>query len=243
MRRGFISILILLFTLSCVAQLERDTSFFEAPEWVVDQRTFDESKILEYKKEERFNYVNNPEYEDNFFQRLRKRFLKWLTQDVDGEGAELIMRILYYGIMILGIFLMIRFFIKSQSGRFFDKKVEDFEEINVEDINDKTPIDQINQMLLNAIEANNYRVAVRLLFLRSLKLLDDKSLIRWKDGKTNHDYINELKNKNLKDHFSSCTRTFEYVWYGEFDLEDKTEFDEIFQQFETLQNKIKLNVD
>jgi hypothetical protein len=67
-----------------------------------------------------------------------------------------------------------------------------------------------------AVAAHNYRFAVRLLYLKCLKQLSDSGLIDWKIDKTNHAYLNELKNDGQRAAFGSLTRKFEYVWYGEF---------------------------
>ena len=65
-----------------------------------------------------------------------------------------------------------------------------------------------------AIAAGDYRLATRLMYLQSLKLLSDKGLINWMQGKTNADYQHELRNTGVALSFNSITRIFEYVWYG-----------------------------
>lgn len=56
-------------------------------------------------------------------------------------------------------------------------------------------------MIEEAIANRNYRFALRLNYLRSLKILSDKEIINWKIDKTNHEFIGEIKHSNLKSTF------------------------------------------
>lgn len=75
----------------------------------------------------------------------------------------------------------------------------------------------LDTLLTQAEDARNYRLAVRLGYLRVLRQLSDKGLIRWQPDKTNHDYLYELPTGPLPEAFRELTRQFEYVWYGEQD--------------------------
>ena len=86
--------------------------------------------------------------------------------------------------------------------------------------------DRINQ----AVEARHYRLAVRLLYLQSLKSLADAGLIRWQADKTNRQYALELMGNPKRLPFEQLTTQFEYVWYGDFPV-DEARFGLIRQQF------------
>ena len=83
---------------------------------------------------------------------------------------------------------------------------------NIHDIN-------MDDELEKAITVRNYRLAVRLLYLKSLKQLNDAGLIHWEPNKTNTDYSNELQNFEQRLAFNLLTRQFEYIWYGEFSID------------------------
>jgi Domain of unknown function (DUF4129) len=76
----------------------------------------------------------------------------------------------------------------------------------------------------------NYRLAIRLLYLRALKQLNDAGLINWRIEKTNSAYLNELSDAEQRQVFRAITRQFEYVWYGEFAI-DGASFQNIHQLF------------
>ncbi|MGA0556224.1 DUF4129 domain-containing protein [Larkinella sp. VNQ87] len=84
-------------------------------------------------------------------------------------------------------------------------------------------IHEINfeQQIEAAIEQRNYRLAVRLLYLQSLKHLSNRNLIDWKPNKTNRSYVYELAQSPLKPEFESLTTQFEYIWYGDFPISEE----------------------
>lgn len=94
-----------------------------------------------------------------------------------------------------------------------------------------------DKLIQEALQRNEYRLAIRLLFLKSLKLLADKHHILWQPGKTNHDYLNELSAQNLKTGFNELNFYFEYAWYGNFTINEA-----LYKKVDTLYNDWKTNV-
>lgn len=84
--------------------------------------------------------------------------------------------------------------------------------------------------ITKAIAVANYRLAVRLLYLQTLKKLDNASLINYQHEKTNHDYLQELKDTPLFKNFAQLTRHFDYIWYGQFSVSKKV-FQYVHQDF------------
>jgi hypothetical protein len=72
------------------------------------------------------------------------------------------------------------------------------------------------QQILAAEQQSNFRLAVRLYYLWALKKLVNKKLIQFHIKKTNIEYCQELKGNTHFDAFEQCTRFYNYVWYGEF---------------------------
>jgi len=103
----------------------------------------------------------------------------------------------------------------------YTESVENIHEIN------------FDEAVENALSFKNYRLAVRLLYLKSLKQLSDSNLINWKVDKTNTAYLNELTDAEQRRHFSIVTRQFEYVWYGDFPVNGQSfqKINTIFQEF------------
>jgi len=86
-----------------------------------------------------------------------------------------------------------------------------------------------------ALNQRNYRLAIRLLYLSTLKQLNDAHLIQWQLEKTNSAYLNELSDAAQRQSFGVLTRQFEYVWYGDFPVDGQS-----FQNINTLFHDFKM---
>lgn len=65
-----------------------------------------------------------------------------------------------------------------------------------------------------AVRDGRFREAVRLLYLRTLRLLSERGRIRWALDKTNREYAAELRGSDLEGPFVTVTRLFDRAWYG-----------------------------
>lgn len=88
-----------------------------------------------------------------------------------------------------------------------------------------------------AIQQNQFRLAVRLLYLQTLMRLAHKNLIQFKQDKTNSQYLAQLYNTAYYKDFFSLTRHFEYTWYGQFPLSE-TVFRQLQKDFETFNREL-----
>src|SRR6185369_2616844 len=92
---------------------------------------------------------------------------------------------------------------------------EDNSSENIFDINYQREIEK-------AVNAKDYRLAVRLMFLRLLKQLSQKKIIEYEQERTNLEYLSELNATGYYNDFFRLTRNYEYVWYGKFDVSRET---------------------
>jgi hypothetical protein len=76
----------------------------------------------------------------------------------------------------------------------------------------------LGAMLEKALDEKLYRLAVRLTYLIVLKQLSESGKIHWQADKTNRSYLDENGDKSLQQPFANLTRLYEYVWYGDFDI-------------------------
>jgi hypothetical protein len=213
----------------------------------IKARHFDETAMAKYRSQSEFQYKEN-EVSTSAWDRFWRWFWHWLgnllkVKRVKGHpslGAMyIILTILKYLVILVAISAIV-FFIFKMVGvdlsflfRRRSRAVpipysESLE--NIHDINFDTAIEE-------AITKHNYRLAVRLLYLKCLKQLSDASLIKWQPEKTNNSYLDELANADQKAIFKSLTRRFEYVWYGEFPIDGQT-FSRINLQFLEFKSKI-----
>lgn len=92
------------------------------------------------------------------------------------------------------------------------------------------------KLIAAAVAEKNYRLAVRYLYLRSLQKLSQSGAIVFATDKTNYQYLREISSKPYKQNFAALTLNYEYVWYGEFAIDEliyiklKTEFQQFYNQ-------------
>lgn len=94
-----------------------------------------------------------------------------------------------------------------------------------------------NNLINQALQANNYRQAVRYQYLKTLHKLSDRNLVELAKDKTNFQYVRELRNPAFQNDFASLTLNYEYVWYGEFII-DKSIYQKIESNFTALNQKL-----
>lgn len=108
----------------------------------------------------------------------------------------------------------------SNVGLFRKRSIE-----NPVDLSDEIPEDifaiNYQKEIDKAAAQGNYRLAVRLMFLRLLKNLAEKNIIQYKQDRTNFDYLLQLQATAYYSHFFRITRNYEYSWYGHFDVSEE----------------------
>ena len=97
--------------------------------------------------------------------------------------------------------------------------------------------ENIDDLIQQAVADKNYRLAIRYSYLLILKLLSEKDIIAWELQKTNSDYLDEITKENLKTPFKASTRLYEYVWYGDF-LIDEPKYQKAALAFNALRKNI-----
>ena len=133
--------------------------------------------------------------------------------------------ILFWIIAIsLFVFLIYKLFLSNSSILSRNRK-NISSDISVEKEEDTTDPDAL---LRNAIRSGNYRLAVRYLYLQLLTRLSDKRYIEINKNKTNYEYVTELRKHSFANEFASLTLKYEYVWYGEYPVDQK-----LFEQLQS----------
>lgn len=205
---------------------------------VVYDRNIQEAKLDSFKKNPAYNYRLDPEYETNLLKKLWLLILNKLDDAFSREVSGFIGKMIYYGLIIGAISGLIWFLLKRSGSGIFHRRNER-RAIGIEEINEANTLIEIESHLSQSIMNSDYRLATRLYFLRCLRLLDDHDIIEWKSGKTNLEYVKEMKSKNLKSHFEDLSYIYDYVWYGEFEVEHEEAFNRIQERFKSFDHLIK----
>lgn len=219
--------------------LRADSVLMENPvsENPIYPKQFKENIPSRYKGNE-FDYsVSKPK--ESFGQKLMRK-INQLLQSIFGETAftksakftEVLIRL--FAIILVGflLYFIIKYILGKDGNFIFGKKNKKLD-LNVEELHEN--IHEINfpESIAKFEHAQDFRSAVRYQFLYILKKLSDKKLINWNPEKTNKDYAAELKALHLKNEFSDLAYIFDYVWYGEFNIEEQSyqKFKNKYQSF------------
>jgi hypothetical protein len=212
---------LILFALFCAA------AFAQAPQTrhgKTEVRTVPDSIVTRMKFERDFLYANDSTYWTN---QRREEAESGFERVLSKIGRSSFVRVLLYIFLATAIIFIAyqltvvnNFFISSASRKKrLQKSVEDDSDIST----------NLDEKIRSAIDDREYRHAIRFMYLRTLKLLSENNFITLHARSTNQEYIRQMYKHNQLSEFRQLTRIYEYVWYGEFDPNER--------QFETIRNK------
>jgi hypothetical protein len=219
---------------SAIAIDQADTSYehqnyFEhkaLPADSIELRQVPGSIIDSLKKDDAFWYADHvfdkkEAKEKNF--RIGKPPLRWMNMT-----TLLVIVVLFLG--ILAWYLLQNNIVGRKQSITAEKISDDITAENIFDINYQKEIEK-------AVNASDYRLAIRLMFLRLLKQLSQRRIIEYKQERTNFDYLTQLYSTGYYNDFFRLTRNYEYTWYGKFDVNQEA-FGIIKTEFENFDRKL-----
>lgn len=121
-----------------------------------------------------------------------------------------------------------------------NKKISSIHQINADpdQLEDHIKSLDFEALVTEAINTDNYTLAIRLYYLQILKQLWDKNFIRWRKQKTNYDYLLETAEQPFNNELKALTRSFERSWYGE-----KPTYQSTFEKYESQAKKFLKEID
>ena len=250
-------ILILLFFAFCfqyaTAQVEIDSLVTDTQEYYFDRaeedvtgvndstrvenRKFSETELQSLKDDPDFDFKEAPTVAESLWDRL----LQWLSELfamlMDGAFNVNWIKILIYAVVLVVLVVIVMMILKVDAFKIFYSgqgastvRYDLFEE-NIHEIDFDAAIQE-------AVNKQDYRKGIRLLFLYALKMLSDKHLISWEQGKTNHEYVGELQAGEVKTGLNELSYYFDYAWYGNF-VVTRTMFEKVNSIFNSWKNTVR----
>lgn len=195
-------------------------------------------KIRDYQNDRDYQYTNEAPPPENpigrFFYWLYGKFIKFLTSK---SYQSVWQYVVLASIAALAIYLLMK---AEVLGVLFPRKAAtnslDYENLseNIHEIN-------FEQAIEEAVYQRNFRLGVRLLYLQTLKQLADSGQIAYRPEKTNRQYVYELMNRPYQSDFERLTRQFEFVWYGDFPI-DENQFTQVKNAFSAFSRTVQPNL-
>lgn len=198
----------------------------------INIRHLNDKALKHFADDPDFDYYQEKTQNLSFWDRFWNWVWHLLHSQKQGESVKYSSPYIGYifWAVIAGIILFVIIKFAANNGiNIFNRRsmqIDAFESGVIENIHEISFDDEIEK----AKTQGNYRLAVRLLYLRTLKQLNDAGLINWQIEKTNAAYLNELNDAEQRQVFRTITRQFEFVWYGEFAV-DSASFQNINQLF------------
>ena len=198
-----------------------------------------------YKVDKNFDYEESiakeePTFLERFFNWMGRqflRFLEWIfgVKYAKGIFANILMALPYLVAAIV-LFLIIKFFIKVNI-KWVISNAQNKNIVHLSEDENLLKNANFEELIAKAINDQNYRLAIRYFYLKILKQLTEIELIKWEIQKTNEDYIKELSEKRIKEKFKSITRLYDFVWYGNFKI-NESQFSLVKLDFNSLEKEI-----
>jgi hypothetical protein len=160
------------------------------------------------------------------------RFKEWLadifrnffnfTNDEDSMHAvEIVLKTIAVLLVVFVIYLIAKALLNKE-GRWIFGRSSDTKIIRHDDIAQNIHLQDFRKLIATAKQSHDKRLVIRYYYLWLLQKMTDRQLIEWDIEKTNSDYYREIKSAAAKDRFAYVSYLYDYVWYGEFELDDAT---------------------
>ncbi len=180
-------------------------------------RNFNEQRLEDLNSDADLNYKEAPTVAETLWDRL----LALLAEFVDSLFRNAVTtdwgRVFSYAIGLVLIAALIMMLLKVNAFKIF-YKAEGVSPVPYQVLDENIHEMDFDKLISDAAANHDYRKGIRLVFLKSLKMLADKNFIQWEHGKTNQDYVQELKKESLRHGFHELNYYFEYAWYGNFSI-------------------------
>ncbi|MBK5212801.1 MAG: hypothetical protein JJE55_03960 [Flavobacteriaceae bacterium] len=205
----------------------------------VVQKHFSENLFEKYSGSD-FDYDTVEGEAENFLGRAIQWFFNKLGElfgiHLSPEMYQLIKIIVYILLIVFAIYILVKLLVGDNASSFFSRQSKMVSPLNIQEEHIENV--DLDSYIKNAFKEENYRLAIRYMYLKSLKSLSLNNIIEWHFEKTNSDYYREIENEGLKENFKKTSYLYDNIWYGEFAL-DKAGFENAEKDFERLNQNLK----
>ena len=180
-------------------------------------RMIDDSVVRGWKGEKAYEYANDSAYWRWYEVQAQsgRRSDGRTTQFLPGKWFEYFLLFLLAAVLLYAIARII----VTNRLQLFYRPAKRMTSGNA-GVGEFTPEDDPEGQLTHFVQIKDYREAVRHLYLKTLRLLNDRGMIRYHPESTNQEYWQQLSATPQGRPFRDLTTIYENVWYGEFSMGD-----------------------
>lgn len=178
-------------------------------------RSYDEEEMLTYTESPDFAYMDLSVRPPSIWERLQWWFASLISKLFMNPNTPWLSNLLFYTLLIVvlgaAIFYIVR--LRYGGGVMGERKHVGYGDSSLHIEGGGIDYDRV---IKEALQSDNYKLAIRYVYLKTLTILAQRELIRLKDWKSPLDYNRELS-EELVPVYYELSQLFEYVWYGDFD--------------------------
>lgn len=177
----------------------------------------DDAFVYEFKSKEKNAWDRFKEWLAGIFRNL----FSFSNPEASIKFVAYLLKTIAVIIVIFVIYLIVKAILNKEGkwifGRNSDKKIISYDDIekNIQNVD-------FEKLIQLTLQTGEKRLTIRYYYLWLLKKMAAREVIIWDIEKTNTDYLYEIKNPKLKDDFAYSSYLYNYIWYGEFELDDAT---------------------
>jgi len=188
--------------------------------------------IRNYKKDPAFNY-EEVKREESFLLKIYHKIIHYIYKfffeiikfifgsKAAGKIMTGFIKATPYILLVILIYLIFRYLLGVDLIRLRKRKNVLMPQVDLSEDERIIKEENLDDLIAQAIQQKDYRLAIRYNYLKILKKLMEEGLIKWRADKTNRDYLNELKNSQRVSTFKNLTFLYDYIWYGKFPAGEK----------------------
>ncbi len=169
------------------------------------------SQNLDYSKDRPKPVEEKPQPQTNPAPNMPNLF-GWLDSPFWGALAQVLAVLALVAVLAYGIYRMMQ---EPRNARI----ARDGVAITAENLDHYLHETDLDRFLAEALQQQNYPLAIRIYYLQIVKRLSETGAIRWSMEKTNRDYLREMSGHAQGSAFRRLTQQYEWVWYGNAPLD------------------------
>ena len=170
-------------------------------------------------------FSNERAYDNRTINQLQESYGYYRTDDITDKEDDVSgrkeedsfpIKEIFLGLFIsVVIAFLVGLFLKYQKSKFVFEKAQSKMEME-EELDEHTHDSDLQLVLNEAIRQEDYRMAIRVVFLLTIQGLGHRELIKLEKGRTAKEYINELSDDRIQKALSDLNYLYNYSWYGGF---------------------------
>ena len=202
----------------------------QASESFPTERHFDPVMMDEYRSDKTFDYSLEYAQSDQWITLLLIYFLQMLADFFDFTGVGSVFPIVLRVLLVLIVAGLVYFIIRNKYGKLFVRESKQvFSPIVSTSSGEYVDYDKL---LKDSLNKEDYKLAIRFLFLKSLHALHYQKELKITTWKAPLDYLKELKNEKRAG-FKDLVKIFESTWYGDYPADSG-----VYQESEVLAKQL-----